>query len=79
MSTGETLAQKTSIHTLFGQLRYLGKVTDKLYKNNVCRGRDLENLTEEEFSKIIGDRTSPSVKRTIKARMSEMDLHFRPR
>lgn len=71
-----TLAQRASTHTLFGQLRYLGSVTDKLYKNKVFSGRDVENLTEEQFFEMLG-RIRPNVRDTLKSRIQEMGLHFR--
>jgi hypothetical protein len=73
----KSLAQSASTDTIFGHIRYLESVTIKLYQNEICSGRDLEKLTEDEFFEMLG-RIQPNVRNRIMGRISEMGLHFHP-
>ena len=71
------LPQRASTHSLFGQLRGLHSVTEKLYRNEIYCGSDIEKLTEEQFFQKLG-RIRPTVRATIKDRMGQLGLHFQP-
>ena len=66
-----------SVHTIFGQTRYLEGVAAKLAQRKVLYGRDIERMTQEEFYSKLG-RVSGGNKRRIDERLRDISISFRP-
>ncbi len=68
-------ALNRSISSIFGRERYLESICDKLYAHSVMYGRDLSQITEAEFDKIVG-RISKGNRERVKACMQLQGLYF---
>lgn len=73
----ESKALKYTTSTIFGNIRYLEKVTERLYANKITCGKDIAGLTEEQFLSIIGRTTKKNIER-IKSHMKTLTLSFSP-
>ena len=69
-------ALRVSIDTILGQERYLEKITEELYRNGICYGYELADLSENEFRSLVGRTTEENVRR-VKQRLSDLGLSFR--
>jgi hypothetical protein len=67
---------RLSLTTIFGQVRYLESLTERLAKHDIFVGGQLEELTEQDFWRIVG-RTTPDNKERVRDRMDELGMKFR--
>jgi hypothetical protein len=74
--TPQALLMNASIETIFGQERYLEKVTDTLYANQIRNAVDLVAMSEFEFRGLFGRITNQNVQR-VKRRLKELRLSFK--
>lgn len=68
-------ALQVSIDTILGQERYLENITEDLYRNGVCYGHELANLSEAEFRSLIGRTTEENIQR-VKKRLRDLGIFF---
>ena len=69
------LMVNASIETIFGQERYLEKITEALYAHQIRYARELVALTEGEFNGIVGRTSSQNIQR-VRERLNELRLSF---
>jgi hypothetical protein len=74
--TPPALTINASIETILGQERYLEKITEALYANQISYADELVALSEPEFKSIVGRTTSQNVQR-VKRRLNELGLSFK--
>lgn len=70
-------AINASIETVFGNERYLERVTDRLYAQGIRYVRELIALSAPEFIEIVGHRVSNHNIKRVNDRLKKLGLSFR--